>query len=154
VDLRPSPQYGTLELRFCDEPATLYETMAIAAFIQLLAHWFRDHEEEWAKSFTYLQRWIFRENKWRAIRYGLDADVVPTRRGSPKHMRDDIQEWVLKLEPYARALNCTEYLSRITEIATKGNSSQRQTRVFQATNDLDAVIRHNVAEFDQGKPSW
>ena len=153
-DLRPSPHYGTLELRFCDEPATLYEIMAIVTFIQLLAHWFRDHEEEWTKSFTYLHRWIFRENKWRAIRYGLDADVIPTRHGSPKRMRDDIQEWILKLEPYARKLNCVEYLSRVTEIATKGNSSQRQTRVFQATNDLDAVIRHNVAEFDKGMPLW
>jgi len=51
-------------------------------------------------------------------------------------------------------LNCVEYLSRVTEITTKGNSSQRQTRVFQATNDLEAVIRHNVAEFDKGMPIW
>ncbi|MBL0740264.1 carboxylate-amine ligase [Chryseolinea lacunae] len=153
-DLRPSPHYGTLELRFCDEPATLYETLGIVTFIHVLAHWFRDHEEEWTKSYTYLSRWIFRENKWRAIRYGLDAEMIPTRRGKAKGMRDDIADWIKKLEPYAQALNCTDYLARVNEIAQRGNSSERQTRVFQNTNDLEAVIRHNVAEFDKGMPIW
>jgi carboxylate-amine ligase len=153
-DLRPSPQYGTLELRFCDEPATLYEAVGIISFVHLLAHWFREHEEEWTTSHAQLKQWIFRENKWRAIRYGLDADIVVSSHGKTKSLRKDILRWVEILEPYAQRLNNVAYLSRINEIVTKGNSSCRQHRAFQNTNDLEAVVKHNVNEFEKGVPDW
>jgi glutamate---cysteine ligase / carboxylate-amine ligase len=153
-DLRPSPKYGTLELRFCDEPATLYEAMGIVAFVHLLAHWFRDHEEEWTTSHAPLKQWIFRENKWRAIRYGLDGEIVVSRTGKTKSIRKDINDWLKLLSPYAQKLDYTNYLDTIKEIVSKGNSSNRQHRVFQNTNDLDAVIRHNVNEFENRKPNW
>ncbi len=153
-DLRPSPVYGTLELRFCDEPATLYEAAGIASFVHLLAHWFREHEEEWTTSHAQLKQWIFRENKWRAIRYGLDADIVVSSYGKTKSLRRDILRWVEVLEPYAQSMNNVAYLSRINEIVTKGNSSCRQHRVFQNTNDLEAVVKHNVSEFEKGVPDW
>ena len=153
-DLRPSPVYGTLELRFCDEPATLYEAAGIITFVHLLAHWFHEHEEEWTTSHAQLKQWIFRENKWRAIRYGLDADLIVSSHGKTKSLRKDILRWVEVLEPYAQRLNNVAYLSRINEIATKGNSSCRQHRVFQNTNDLEAVVKHNVNEFEKGVPDW
>lgn len=153
-DLRPSPSYGTLELRFCDEPATLYEATAIVAFVHLLAHWFRDHEDAWTTSHAPLKQWIFRENKWRAIRYGLDAELVSSSTGKTKSLRKDIHDWVRTLEPYAQQLNYGDYLSRLKEITIKGNSSIRQHLVFQNTNDLEAVVRHNVAEFEKGAPIW
>jgi len=153
-DLRPSPKYGTLELRFCDQPATLYEALGIVTFVHLLAHWFRDHEEEWTTSHAPLRQWIFRENKWRAIRFGLDAEIVTSRHGKTKSLRKDINEWIKILEPYAQQLKYSEYLSRVNEIVSKGNSSFRQHSVFQNTNDLDAVVRHNVSEFDKGGPNW
>jgi carboxylate-amine ligase len=153
-DLRPSPEYGTLELRFCDEPATLYESMGIVAFVHLLSHWFREHEEEWATSHAPLKQWIFRENKWRAIRYGLDADIIVSSHGKTKSLKKDILQWVKVLEPYAQKLNYVSYLSRINEIVSKGNSACRQHRVFQNTNDVEAVVRHNVSEFEKGVPNW
>ncbi|HTE33958.1 MAG TPA: YbdK family carboxylate-amine ligase [Chryseolinea sp.] len=153
-DIRPSPTYGTLELRFCDEPATLYEATAIAAFIHLLAHWYRDRGSEWTTSHAPLKQWIFRENKWRTLRYGLDANIVITRTGKTKSLRKDILDWLLKLRTYAQRLNYTDQLSILEEIVHKGNSSQRQHKVFTETNDLDAVVRHNVSEFERGYPDW
>jgi glutamate---cysteine ligase / carboxylate-amine ligase len=153
-DLRPSPEYGTLELRFCDEPATLYESVGIIAFVHLLSHWFSEHEEEWATSHAPLKQWIFRENKWRAIRYGLDADIIVSSHGKTKSLKKDILQWVKILEPYAQKLNYGAYLSRISEIVSNGNSACRQHRVFQNTNDVEAVVRHNVSEFEKGVPNW
>jgi len=153
-DLRPSPEYGTLELRFCDEPATLYESIGIIAFVHLLSHWFREHEEEWTTSHAPLKQWIFRENKWRAIRYGLDADIIVSSHGKIKSLKKDILQWVKVLEPYAQKLNYGTYLSRISEIVSNGNSACRQHRVFQNTNDVEAVVRHNVSEFEKGVPNW
>lgn len=153
-DLRPSPMYGTLELRFCDEPATLYESLSIAAFVHLLAHWFRDHAEEWTTSHAPLKQWIFRENKWRAIRYGLSAEIVVSRTGKTKSLQKDISDWIKTLQLYAQQLQYTDYLEGVKKIALKGNSSYRQHQVFRNTNDLDAVIRHNVFEFENRKPAW
>ncbi len=153
-DLRPSPHYGTLELRFCDQPATLFEIEAIVAFIHLLAHWFMDHESEWTTSHAPLKQWIIRENKWRTLRYGLDADIVITKTGKTKSLRKDILDWTDLLATYATQLNYKDQISMIREIVLKGNSSQRQQRVFRNTNDLDAIIRHNVREFENGHPDW
>jgi len=153
-DIRPSPKYGTMELRFCDEPATLYEVKAIAAFIHMLAHWFQEHGEEWSGSQAPLKQWIFRENKWRTLRFGLEADIVITRTGKTKSLRKDIFDWLKKLEPYAKQLHYEEQVSAIREIAQRGNSAQRQYQVFTETNDLEAVVKHNVAEFESGRPNW
>ena len=128
--------------------------MGIISFVHLLAHWFREHEEEWTTSHAQLKQWIFRENKWRAIRYGLDADLIVSGHGKTKSLRKDILRWVKVLEPYAQSLNNVAYLSRINEIVAKGNSSCRQHRVFQNTNDLEAVVKHNVNEFEKGVPDW
>ena len=153
-DLRPSPQHGTLELRFCDEPATLKEAMAIIAFVHALAHWFRDHEEEWNHSHTPLKHWIFRENKWRAIRYGLHAQIVVARNGKTKLLYKDIQDWIKKIEPYSKELKYGDYLIVLKQIIEKGNSSERQYKIFEETQDFKEVIRRNVQEFESGEPLW
>ena len=153
-DIRPSPQIGTLELRFCDEPATLAEVLGIAAFVHALAHWFRDHQEEWTKSNTPLKRWIFRENKWRAMRYGLEAEIVTSKNGKTTLLRKDIRNWLRAVEPYIKHLNYGQYISVIENILEKGNSSDRQHRVFEKTSNLMEVVKLNVSEFENEIPNW
>jgi carboxylate-amine ligase len=153
-DLRPSPQIGTLELRFCDEPATLAEALGIAAFVHALAHWFRDHEEEWTKSHTPLKRWIFRENKWRAIRFGLNAEIVTSKNGKTTVLRKDIKSWLRSVEPYIKQLGYGHYISVIEGVLEKGNSSDRQHAIFTKSDNLMEVLRHNVSEFETGVPNW
>jgi carboxylate-amine ligase len=153
-DLRPSPQHGTLELRFCDQPATLREALGIVAFVHGLAHWFAEHEEEWNHSHTPLKQWIFRENKWRAIRYGLHAQIVTARNGKTKTLYKDVLEWIKVIHPYTKQLKYDEHISMIREIIEKGNSAERQYKVFEATRDLKNVVRHNVEEFESGVPQW
>ncbi|HTF20250.1 MAG TPA: YbdK family carboxylate-amine ligase [Chryseolinea sp.] len=153
-DIRPSPGYGTLELRFCDQPATLDEMTALTAFAHLLASWYRDHEQEWSSSHAPLKNWIIRENKWRTLRYGLDAEIVYTATGRTKSLRRDILDWLDRLAPYAKDMHYERYVDIIREVSLKGNSAQRQRAVFSKTNDVGAVIGHNVLEFRNGHPNW
>ena len=153
-DIRPSPNYGTIELRFCDQPATLQEMLAIVSFTHLLAHWFRDKKSQWSRSHAPMKQWIVRENKWRTLRFGLDAQIVYTTTGKTKSLRTDILDWIKKLEPYARELRYEDQLLMVRELAMKGNSSQRQRSVFQKTNDVSAVLKHNADEFRNGHPDW
>ena len=153
-DIRPSPHYGTLELRFCDQPATLDEMTAIAAFIHLLAKWYREHEKEWSASSAPLKKWIMRENKWRTLRHGLDAEIIYTATGKTKSLRKDILDWLDRLEPYAKALGYSRYVGVLRDVSFRGNSAQRQRQVFSKTNDVGAVISHNVLELGNGHPNW
>lgn len=150
-DMRPSPQFGTLEIRMCDGPATLEEATAIVAFIHLLAHWFRDHGD-WLDRFQPPSRWVARENKWRVMRYGLEASLVASMDGAVKRVDDDIREWLDKLMSYAVKLGYQPYVDALRRILVHGNSSQRQRAVYQATQSLEAVVRHNVAEYRARQP--
>jgi carboxylate-amine ligase len=153
-DLRPSPHHGTLELRFCDEPATLKEAFAIVSFVHALGHWFKDHEDEWNYTHNPLKHWIIRENKWRAIRYGLHGQIVVSRTGKTKLIYKDILEWMVTLAPYVKELNYSEHFNTIKDIIEKGNSSERQYKVFESSQDLREVIRYNLKEFESGQPQW
>lgn len=154
LDLRPSPELGTLELRMCDEPATLAEAMAIAAYVHMLALWYEDHREEWEEKHKTLKHWLFRENKWRAIRHGLKGEIILATNKKTLSVHEDVTYWIDKISPYAARLGYQKHVSMLKTILEKGNSSERQVKVFELTNSLHEVTRHNVAEFEKGEPIW
>jgi carboxylate-amine ligase len=154
-DIRPSPGYGTLELRICDGPATMIELQSIVAFIHLLAMWFDDNRHHFYKNNKIIpEQWIMRENKWRAIRYGLQAEIISHETLEPKNLADQILFWVKKLEPYAIRMNYQPFMECIAKILKYGNSSTRQRKVMHQHNDIKRVVEWNVHEFEAGKPIW
>lgn len=152
-DMRPSPGFGTLEIRVCDGPATHAEAVAITAYIHMLAHWFKDNGG-WIDQIAPSPHWLARENKWRVMRYGLDAVLVTNIDGNTKPVRQDIEEWLTKTSGYMESLGYGKYIKTLREILVKGNSSMRQRAVFAASGSLEAVVKHNVREFLQCTPIW
>lgn len=152
-DLRPSPNYGTLEIRVCDGCATLYETLAITAFIHLLAHWFADNGS-WMGSVATPPFWLSRENKWRAIRYGLDADLVINIDGKTRSIKEDMKDWMEKLQPYVIKLGYQEYFSYLSMLLENGVSSERQKKIYNKTESFEEVVKHNIKEFSVQIPQW
>lgn len=147
-DIRPSPAIGTIELRICDEPATLDEALAIVAFVHMLALWFADHTEEWNANHKSILRWVLRENKWRAIRYGLQGEIIINKK--PVAIKDDMKYWLTQLAPYAQRCKYEKYVGVLNKILDSGNSSVRQQQVYANSNDLHEVTRFNVQEFENG----
>lgn len=152
-DMRPSPGYGTLEIRVCDGPATHAEAVAITAYIHMLAHWFKDNGG-WIDQVTPAPHWLVRENKWRVMRYGLNALLITHIDGQTKPARKEIEEWLDKTSSYATSLGYDHYVEIIREILVKGNSSERQRAVFAKTKSLEKVVIHNMNEFLQRNPIW
>ena len=153
-DVRPSPAIGTVEIRICDEPATRKEILGIVAFVHALAFWFEENQNFWVKQTAPIKRWILRENKWRAIRYGLEASVIVSRTGSTSSIRADLQEWLKRLRPYIDALGYNDYVTNLLSIIEKGNSAQRQRAIMEKHQDGQAVVKHNMQEFLNGTPNW
>lgn len=152
-DLRPSPNFGTLEIRVCDGPATLAEAVAITAYIHLLAHWFHEHGG-WIDQVPQPTAWLMRENKWRVMRHGLSADIVATVEGDTKPVAQDIEEWLEKLQPYVATLGYGQYIDTLRGILKHGNSTSRQRAVFERTQSLQDVVQFNVREFNARAPIW
>ena len=139
-DVRPSPKFGTVENRTADSLPTLAELGCLAALTQCLAEYIaRDYEGD--HLVEDLPPWLVRENKWRAARYGLDAEVItPDSPGRVRQLREYLKEWLDWLLPVARDLECTEELLFADTLAERGPSYVRQRAVAAANGgDVRAV---------------
>jgi glutamate---cysteine ligase / carboxylate-amine ligase len=148
-DVRPHPGFGTVELRMCDGIPSLDEVTAVTALAQCLVTWFDDLIDEGAQV-PMKPSWVVRENKWRAARFGLDADLIVDRQGNTRPLRDDINELVAQLQPYAERLGCTEELSSITRIMEQGASYERQLAMVREGADLRDVVAALARELEGG----
>jgi YbdK family carboxylate-amine ligase len=152
-DIRPHPNFGTVELRICDGLPTLDEIGAVAALSQCLVEQF-DRELDRGYTLPVPASWVLRENKWRAARYGLDADIVVDERGTVRPVRQAILDLVEDLTPTARRLGCADELADVERILAVGASYQRQRAVAAAhAGDLRAVVDSLVVELRDGLPA-
>jgi carboxylate-amine ligase len=151
-DIRPSPHWGTLEVRACDGVSTGLELGCLAALIQCLVEWMSERIDD-GETLPWMQPWFERENKWRAARYGLDARVILDATGREALVTDDLLELVETLMPVAERLGCTTELGQVIDVLRTGASYQRQRRVADAAGgDLTAVVAHLVREMREGRP--
>ncbi|SDS51866.1 glutamate--cysteine ligase [Microterricola viridarii] len=139
-DIRPSPHWGTLEMRACDGVSSAAELGAVAALIHCLVERM-SRQLDAGESLDWLQPWYARENKWRAARYGLDAIIILDTTGREAPVADELRRLALELAPIAADLGCQEELASVVAILEHGASYQRQLRTAEAAGgDLRAVV--------------
>lgn len=144
-DIRPHPEYGTVEIRMFDGIPTLREVGMAAALSQCLVRMF-EHQLERGYSLPSPSPWIVTDNKWRATRYGLDARVIVDERGTTVPLRDDIYELLHELGPMAVRLGCAEELGVAWDILAKGASYERQRAIITHGGSLNDVVDALVTE--------
>ncbi len=149
-DIRPSPALGTIEVRVCDGLPTLEEVAAIAALTHCLVVDL-DGRLEAGEALPVLPPWHVQENKWRAARYGLDAEVILDAENRERLVTDDLHDLLNRLEPVAARLGCSAGLASVSDLMTVGASYQRQRAVAaRAGGDLWAVVDSLVREMRDG----
>ncbi len=150
-DIRPHPNFGTVELRICDGLPTLDEITVVAAMSQSLVESF-DRQLDKGYKLPQPKMWLVRENKWRAARYGLDAEIVVDDRGNTvQPVREAILELADDLAPVARKIGCEEELGRVEQLLDIGASYQRQRAVAAANDgDMRSVVDSLLREMDEG----
>jgi carboxylate-amine ligase len=152
-DIRPHPNFGTVELRICDGLPTLDEIGAVAALSQCLVEQF-DTQLDRGYTLPTPVSWVLRENKWRAARYGLDADIVVDDKGTVRPVRQEILDLIEMLMPTAKRLDCEAELADVERILDVGASYQRQRSVAAASGgDLRQVVDSLLGELRDGLPS-
>jgi carboxylate-amine ligase len=151
-DFRPHPGFGTVELRIFDGLPTMYEVGMVAAIAQCLVDQF-DVQLDRGYTLPVPKSWLVRENKWRAARYGLDADIVIDKTGRTLPVRDALRDLVSELTPAAERLGCVDELRRVEDIVTIGGSYLRQRNTAEANGgDLRAVVDSLMTEMSEGRP--
>jgi len=152
-DIRPHPNFGTVELRIFDGLPTLSEVGTVAALAQCLVEQF-DLQLDRGYTLPVPKSWTVRENKWRAARYGLEAQIIDDR-GQTAPVRGSLSELAAELAPLADRLGCSKELARIDDIVRQGASYQRQRQVAAAHDgDLRAVVDALVVEMRTGSPVY
>ncbi|MEP6695964.1 MAG: glutamate--cysteine ligase [Pseudonocardiales bacterium] len=152
-DIRPHPDFGTVELRIADGLSTFDEIAAQAALAQCLVERF-DGELDRGYTLPCPKPWVVTANKWRAARYGVDAVIVVDELGTLAPVREALADLVEELAPVARKLDCAEELAGVLRILEVGPSYQRQRAVAAAhEGDLTAVVDSLLEEMRTGLPS-
>jgi carboxylate-amine ligase len=146
-DIRPSPAYGTVEVRVADCPPTLSETMAIVSLLHCLCAWIDEEYREPANRLRIQPYWAVRENKWRASRWGLDAEAVVDDRGQTVLLRDDLNSILTELAPHAERIGARDELQYLTRPLQLGGSYERQRRIHEREGSLVAVVDSLIDEF-------
>ncbi|MEN0140237.1 MAG: glutamate--cysteine ligase [Rhodococcus sp. (in: high G+C Gram-positive bacteria)] len=145
-DIRPAPRWGTIEVRVFDGISTRAELSSLVALVHCLIVDL-DRRFEAGENLPNLQPWHVKENKWRAARYGLDAEIILDEDSNERLVTDDLNDLLEKLAPTAVRLGCADELAAVAEIPRRGASYQRQRQVAEATGgDLVAVVDALVKE--------
>lgn len=152
-DIRPHPFFDTLEVRVCDIPMRLDETVAIAALIQAtMAMLYKLHASN--KSYRIYGRALIMENKFRASRYGIQGKLIDFGKEEEVPVRDLMLEYLNLIDPVVDELGSRKEINYIYRMLEMGTGADRQLKVFEETGDLKQVVDYIVAEtrvgvFDQ-----
>ena len=142
-DVRPHPNFGTVEIRVMDSQTRVEHTLAITALIQAMVKELAEHYEE-GKSLSRYPYEMLDENKWLAARHGLDSELVDL----PKTDRVDAAELTRRLmdrlRPHAEELGSGDDFDFLEDILDNGTGAARQALVYEANHDLHEVVREIV----------
>src|ERR1051326_8521318 len=138
-DGRMPPTFPTLEFRICDIPTRVDDTIAIAALFQAIVVKL-DRLIERNLGFRLYRRMLIQENKWRAVRYGLEGKLIDFGKQKEVPVRDLILELLDFVDDVLDPLGSRKEIDHVHTILDRGTSADEQLRVFHETNDLKAVV--------------
>ena len=148
-DIRPHPHFPTLEFRICDVPMRLDETIAIAALIQAtVAKLYKLHASN--QGFRLYRRILIMENKWRALRYGLDGKLIDFGKKTEVPIKELMLEYLDLVDDVLDDLGSREELKYIHTMLELGSGADRQLHIYRQTGDLKAVVDYIVQETETG----
>jgi glutamate---cysteine ligase / carboxylate-amine ligase len=144
-DLRPHHLYPTLEFRVCDATTRVDETIMIAALVQAICAKLIKLREQNLGFRKYLPS-LIAENKWRAMRHGLDGRLIDFGKQAEVPARDLAVELMEFVDDVVDELGSRKDVEHVRRVLEEGTSADRQLRVYEQTGDLAKVVDHITSE--------
>jgi glutamate---cysteine ligase / carboxylate-amine ligase len=148
-DVRAHYLYDTVEVRICDMPTNIEDTVALVALVQALMaklYFMYKRNTAWRS----YHRSLIEENKWRAQRYGTDAKMIDFGMSAERPFPELVDELLEFVSETAELFGTGETIQRIRTMAREGTSAHRQIEVFQRAQDSRAVVDWLIDETMRG----
>jgi carboxylate-amine ligase len=149
-DVRPNWTYPTLEFRICDVNTRIEEAVCMAAIFQaIIAKLWKLRRDN--LTFRLYPQELIEENKWRAVRYGLDGNLIDFGKRREAPARELIRELIgWFLDDVVDELGSRKEVEYALKILDEGTSADRQIATYKQTGDLKAVVDQLVRETAEG----
>lgn len=145
-DIRPKPEYGTIELRVCDTPLTVKKASALAAYLQTLCMYLLENQEtNHSNAEDYL---VYNYNRFQACRFGLDAKIIHPKTHICENINEVIIQTLNQLSPYAETLGTKDALAYLFECTNSGNDADTLRAQYEKQNNLDHMVQYALDQFN------
>ncbi|UGS34674.1 carboxylate-amine ligase [Capillimicrobium parvum] len=138
-DVRPHPNFGTVEIRAMDSQTRVEHTIGITALVQAMVKELAEHYRD-GKHLTDYPWEMLDENKWLASRHGLDGELVDLPSNERVPTRELVRRLLDRLRPHAEDLGSADAFDAIEDLLARGNGAARQLTVWEANHDLREVM--------------
>jgi carboxylate-amine ligase len=143
-DVRPHPNFGTIEVRVMDSQTHIEHTLGLAALVQAMAKELAEHYEA-GKQLSDYPFEMLDENKWLAARHGLDGELVDLPSFERVSTRALARRLLDRMREYAQDLGSANDLEAVEDLLERGNGAARQVVVYEANHDFREVMAEIVA---------
>ena len=138
-DVRPHPNFGTVEVRAMDGQTRVEHTLGIAALIQAMVKEIAEHFDA-GKELSRYPYEMLDENKWLAARHGLTGELVDLPRTERVVTKDIVRRVLGRLREHAEDLGSADELAGVEDLLERGTGAARQMVVYEANHDLREVM--------------
>ncbi len=146
-DIRPKPEFGTIELRVCDTPLTVEKAAALACYLQCICRHLREERPFEPREDDYL---VYTFNRFQACRFGLDGEIVDPQTKLRRRLRDDIMQTLQSVDGHAQDLQALEASNLIRESLFAGNDAHWLREQRRTGMPLSAVVQAAAAQWTRG----
>jgi carboxylate-amine ligase len=150
-DLRPKPEYGTIELRVCDTPLSVERAANLACYLQALCRYLLAGNEPAPREDDYL---VYNYNRFQACRFGLEGTLVHPQRHEQVLLRDDILATLRRLEPHYEALGSGAALEGLRREIHLGSDADYLRQAFREGGSREAVVDAALERFRADQTAW
>jgi carboxylate-amine ligase len=147
-DIRPKPEYGTIELRVCDTPLSVEMAAALAGYLQTLCAYLLERREAPPEEDDYL---VYNYNRFQACRFGLDGSIVHPKSYEQLLLREDILATIEGLAPYATALDSRGALDLIALRARSHNDAHFLRMQYAGRGSVEGMVDAAIERFAQSR---
>ena len=147
-DIRPKPEYGTIELRVCDTPLTVERAAALACYLQAICRRLLERAEPMPQEDDYL---VYTFNRFQACRFGLDGTMVDPQTRESRTIREDILATLRRVEVHGAVLRSLPALEEIERCAASaGNHASHLRGIYAQSRNVQSMVQESTRALRAG----
>ncbi len=143
-DIRPKPEYGTIELRVCDTPLSVERAAGLACYLQALCSYLLQSDEPGPAEDDYL---VYNYNRFQACRFGLDGTMVHPKTHETLSIREDVLTSLRKMEPYAEKLGGLAAMEHLYRAAHTGSDAHYLRQQYRERGSAAGMVDAAISRF-------